>query len=177
MDIRDIDDVTFQDLFSPCRGCIYWEYPDRYDKTGFEDSERLKSEWFSKMKETFDSCGEILYIDGKAVAYCQFAPPRYIANIKEYEKFIAPTDEDSVVITCLYVKEGYRGRGFGKSLLKYVIEEIRKRGFRIVETYARDDSSNNPSGPTRLYLDYGFEKVASGEWERAHFSLLRLSLK
>ena len=57
-------------------------------------------------------------------------------NIKEYEKFIAPTDEDSVVITCLYVKEGYRGRGFGKILLKYVIEEIRKRGFRIVETYA-----------------------------------------
>jgi len=129
------------------------------------------------VKKTFGSCGEILYVDDQGVAYRQFAPPRYIANIKEYEKFIAPADEDNVVITCLYVKEGYRGRGFGKILLKCVIEEIRKRGFRIVETYVRDDSSNNPSGPTRLYLDYGFEKVASREWERAHFSLPRMSLK
>ncbi len=174
--VSDIDAKTFNDLFLPCKGCVYWEYPGKCGKVSSTEGSNLKLQWFERMWKIFGSCGKILYMNDKAVAYCQFAPPHHIENIGEYEKYIHAVSEDSVIITCLYVKEGYRGNGLGRRILENVIEEIRRKGYKLIETFARDDSSDNPSGPSRFYLANGFEKVACKTWENARFSLLRLKL-
>jgi hypothetical protein len=46
-------------------------------------------------------------------------------------------------------------------LLENIIEEIRKKERKTVETYTRDNSNNNPSGPTEFYLDKGFKIIES----------------
>ena len=145
-------------------------------KVSPEEGARLKLGWFENMGNIFGVCGKILYLDGEAVAYSQFAPPKYVENIREYERHVLPVGKNSMIITCLYVREGYRGRRFGQRLLDSVVEEVRRRGEKTLETYARDDSANNPSGPTQFYLGRGFKRVGKRRWGESCFSLLRLNL-
>ncbi|MDH5450086.1 MAG: hypothetical protein OEX77_04150 [Candidatus Bathyarchaeota archaeon] len=59
-------------------------------------------------------------------------------------------------------------------MLKHAINELKKRRFKAVETFARSGSSNNPSGPTELYLKEGFyvrEETSPG------YALVRLDLR
>ena len=66
------------------------------------------------------------------------------------------------------------GKGVGTQLLKFVINDLKKRGFKAIETFARSGSSNNPSGPIELYLKEGFyvkEKLSS------EYVLVRLDLQ
>ncbi|RJS88791.1 hypothetical protein DRO56_02955 [Candidatus Bathyarchaeota archaeon] len=54
----------------------------------------------------------------------------------------------AVPLTCLFIPDkAFRGLGLGKRLLEAVIRELRKRGFRALETFARSGDANNPSGP------------------------------
>jgi len=177
IEIRNIDGTIFVDLFHPCKECIYWECPSKCSKASSKEKAKIKLEWFKKVSSVFGTCGKILYANRNPVAYCQFAPPQDIENIKEYEKHVSSASRDDVIITCLYIRGGYRGRGFGQNLLMNIIEETRKKGCKFLETYARDDSNNNPSGPTEFYLDKGFKIIESKKWENASFSLLRLNLE
>ncbi|MEM2057748.1 MAG: GNAT family N-acetyltransferase, partial [Thermoproteota archaeon] len=79
----------------------------------------------------------------------------------------------AVLISCLFIAEKeYRGRGLGKLLLESIIEDLRKRGFKAVETFARRNNSNNPSGPVEFYLKNGFRVLR----EDPEFPLMRLEL-
>lgn len=51
--------------------------------------------------------------------------------------------------------------GLGRRLLNEVIDDLRGRRFHSVQTFARDDSSNNCSGPTKFWLAQGFSVVAT----------------
>lgn len=177
IEIRNIDGIIFDDLFHPCKECIYWECPAKCSKVSSEERTKIKLEWFKEISGVFGTCGKILYVNGKPVAYSQFALPQDIKNIKEYEKGVSPASRDGVIITCLYVREGYRGRGFGQNLLENIIEEIKKKECKTVETYTRDDSNNNPSGPTEFYLNKRFKIIESKKWKNVSFSLLRLNLE
>ncbi|RLI38377.1 hypothetical protein DRO64_11745, partial [Candidatus Bathyarchaeota archaeon] len=42
-------------------------------------------------------------------------------------------------------------------LLKSIIFDMKARGLSGIETVARKDSANNPSGPLKFYLKNGFE--------------------
>ncbi|RLF38919.1 MAG: hypothetical protein DRN21_04380 [Thermoplasmata archaeon] len=174
--IKNIDRSSFSDLFYPCKGCLYWEHPALFGKITAEEAAKLKLDWFESAAESFGPCGIILYSGGEPVAYCQFGPPGYFENIKEYESRISPTSEEAVLITCLYVRPGYRGKGNGRKLLQYLIRECKNRGIKAIETYARDDSDDNPSGPTPLYLSMGFKTIKSKKWGDLSLSLLRLDL-
>ena len=57
-------------------------------------------------------------------------------------------------------------------MLENLIAELRGRGFKAVETFARKSSQNNPSGPLELYLKHGF-KIKT---DRNDFPLVRLEL-
>ena len=174
--VVDVDEETVYDLFSPCRECTYWECPEAQQNFSPLELIKLKAEWFKKASKVFGSCGKILYVGGKPVAYCQFGPSPLFENLEEYSKLLFPLDDDAVVITCLYVKEGCRGRGLGSLLLREVLSDLRGRGVKAVETYSCDDSDNNPSGPTRFYLRNGFKVLRKGDLEGLTYSLVRLEL-
>lgn len=173
VEIRDITHENLRDLFLPCRGCLYWERGEALEFLPMEEWEKLKEEWFIYTLHSIGPIAKLLYFNGLPVAYCQFTPPDpgLIPGLQNYlELFTLP--DDSLFITCLYVKKPFRGRGFATRLLKKIIEDCRKREFRKIITIARDDSIENPSGPTSFYIKNGFTIVEKKKIGDMTFSLV-----
>ena len=163
--IRNITPENFGDIPKSCRSCIYWEYPEDFEKLRLVEQNKKrefcvekKREWFLKTLREFGSCGKIVYYRDKPIGYAQYASSTRLPQAKNYEsKHLGEPERGVVFLSCLYIPDKtMRGRGVGTLLLKQVINELRKRGFKAVETFARRSSSNNPSGPIELYLKEGF---------------------
>ena len=58
-------------------------------------------------------------------------------------------------------------------MLENLLVELRKREVKAVETFARKNSENNPSGPLELYLKHNF-KVKN---DKDDFPLVRFDLR
>jgi len=141
-----------------CKYCLYWEHPEKlYENSpGFEERAlEEKREWVKNAERKFGTCGKILFADGKAAVYSQYGPPAFFPNTEGYSS--GPPSEDAVFLACLFVgKREYRGLGLGSKLLVTILEELRGRGFRAAETFARKEGLENPSGPVELYLSHEF---------------------
>jgi GNAT superfamily N-acetyltransferase len=178
--ITNIDSHTFPDLFPGCRACLYWERPEMFgrDKGVPEEARaRAKAEWFENLTAVIDPCGKLVYVDDEPVGYCQYAPPEHLPGVSGYGKLAAPVGRDAAFISCLTVIEQHQRKGLGRRLLREVLDDVRPRGFRAVETFARNDSTNNCSGPTQLYLSEGFGVVATEIYPNgSSLSLVRLEL-
>jgi len=164
--IEDIREANLGDIPESCTGCLYWEFPQEFEKVKAEKAEaqkkseleQKKREWFVQTLKEFGTCGKIVYYNGKPVAYAQFAPSERLPNISDYEsKPVGKLGEGVVFISCLYVADKtLRGKGIGEALLKSIIEDLKRRGFKAVETFARRGNSENPSGPLEFYIKNGF---------------------
>ena len=183
IDIRDIDDQTFNDLLPECKGCLYWEAPGKFGediryehKLPKDESTEIKRGWFNTTRGIMGSCGKIIYDDGNAVGYAQYARPHFLENATEYSRELFPPSPEAILLSCLYVQTVHQGKGLGTRLLQAIIEDLRQRGYKALETYSRDDSPNNCSGPTTLYLENGFKILGTKKWGKAGFSLMRLEL-
>lgn len=154
-----------------CKYCLYWfskEYDNPTRKKN-EDKLQKKLQWLKNINNQFGNSGKIIYADGKAVGFAQYAPRDFLPRSLTYP--ISPSN-DAVLISCLFVPpEEFRKRGLGSQLLQNIIEDLRKRGAKAVETFARRNNSNNPSGPVEFYLRHGF-KVYKDDVE---FPLMRLN--
>jgi len=127
--------------------------------------------WLRRTLREFGNCGKILYVDGRGVGYAQYAPPEYLPNSAEYDS--GPPSDDAVLIACLFVaQQKFRGSGLGNHLLRSIIDDLRARGDRAVETFARKGDPENPSGPVEFYLRNGFRIHRDDE----EFPLMRLDL-
>ena len=168
--IRDITEENVGDIPEPCRRCAYWEDPKVSER---DEAELIKREWFKETLETFGTCGKILYVDGRAVGYAQYGPSGRFPNVKNYGSGpVGSVEEGVVLLTCLFISdEAFRGLGLGKRLLEAVIQELRRRGFRALETFARRGEADNPSGPMEFYLRRGFHVKDETDPE---FPLMRL---
>lgn len=114
----------------------------------------------------------MFYYNEKPIGFVQWAPTEYFPNIREYRS--GPPSEDAAFLACLYIpKEENRKKGLGTLILKTEISQIKQRGFKAIETFARKSSSDNPSGPLEFYLKNGF-KIKRND---SDFQLVRLELK
>lgn len=172
---KPLDTSTIHDLFPPCRACVYWEAPERFGSIQEEDAFTLKKTWVEETCRTFGTCGKLLYEESKVIAYAQYCPPHFLKTVEEYA-FLSPVSPDAIFISCLYVLEEYRTHKWGTYLLHEIITELKGRGCEAVETYSRDDSPNNCSGPTAFYLKNGFSLLKRKEGEGTVFSLVRKTL-
>lgn len=169
--IEDITPENTKEIPDPCKTCLYWENPTFKQSKELPQTEKAKYEaekaaWFLKTLKEFGNCGKILYVDNKPIGYAQYSTANKLPNIREYRAEKLGTTEESVAfISCLYISDkSFRGKGLGEKLLNEVIIDLKKRGFKAVETFARRGSANNPSGPIELYLRRGFkvkEKIDS----------------
>jgi GNAT superfamily N-acetyltransferase len=181
--VKDVSAANLHDIPEPCRGCIYWEFPEKFDKAKEEktssekraDSERKKLEWFARTMRKFGTCGKIAYYDGKPVAYAQFAPSKRLPNTNHYESYsIDKLKEGVVFLSCLYVTcKELRRKGIGETLLKNIINDLRGRGFKAIDTFARSGNPENPSGPLEFFIKNGF---IVKDQTNPEFPLVRLSL-
>ncbi|MBU7017078.1 MAG: GNAT family N-acetyltransferase [Theionarchaea archaeon] len=172
--VESVSKETIENLFTPCRECVYWEAP--HCETTATDTISIKKKWFEETLKTFGNCGKILYVERFPVGYAQYCSPHYLENAREYSK-VLPASPDTILISCLYVREGYRKKGLGTALLGSVLDDLELRGYCTVETYSRDDSPNNCSGPSVFYLKNGFAVIRKKEWENIPFSLMRYDFK
>ncbi len=157
--IKDITPLNLDEIPSPCISCLYWKDTSLIEKVT-EDSARkvLKKEWLQDLLQKYGFVGKILYLEAKPIGCAFYGPFKAFPSIKSYGSIKASPKE--AFLACLYItSEEYRGRGFGRALLKSVLEDLRKREFNAVYTFARRSSSNNPSGPLSLYLTEGFYVV------------------
>jgi len=168
-EMKDFNNRAITDLFSPCNGCIYWEAPEKFGKDEHgkpkvreDEAIEIKRGWFKKIRDMFGCGGKILYVEGEAVGYSQYAPPQLLPNIAEYSPQLFPPSPDAILISCLYIREEYQRGRLGTELLQTVLNDLRERGYHAVETYSRDDSANNCSGPT-LKMVSVYLKQRNGE--------------
>ncbi|RLE72011.1 MAG: hypothetical protein DRJ37_03810 [Thermoprotei archaeon] len=161
VEIVEVDENLFNRIPLPCRSCTYWEDPRVFDtRPPEEDRIRAKKKWYRKVLEEYGVCGKILFYKRHSVGYIEFAPPRFIERLGEYDsRWLSDSSNDRVFITCLYIISGYRRKGFGTLLLRDTLSQLKERGVREVYTYARLGSSNNPSGPLDFWLKNRFTIV------------------
>ena len=175
--VRGITRENLDDIPEPCRSCLYWEFPDDSEKVKLLKPElaRKKRAWFLQTLREFGNCGKLVYYGNNVVGYAQYAPITYLPNIESYESKLAGRSEDRIVfLSCLYITEkALRRRGMGIKLLESIILDLKTRGFKAIETFARKGLSNNPSGPIELYLKKGFQIKDETDPE---FPLVRLEL-
>lgn len=170
--IEKVNRDNFKDVPGPCRYCLYWQTIGPFDeKTLKPEMEQRKREWFNKVIREFGNCGFVAYLSGFPIGFIQYAPAKFFPRVGEYTS--GPPSEDSVFLACLYIaNKKEHGKGLGTAMLENLIAELRGRGFKAVETFARKSSQNNPSGPLELYLKHGF-KIKT---DRNDFPLVRLEL-
>ena len=179
-EIRDLSKSNLNDIPGICRRCTYWSFPEVFDnlktdERNWEVLEAKKKQWILETLRAFGNSGKILYYDDIPVGYAEYGPSNRFLNIKAYNLQPVGSIEDGVVfISCLYIADrNLRGKGMGRLLLNSIIEELRRRGYKAMETYALKDSPNNPSGPVDFYLKNGF--YVKNE-NNPHFSIMRLDL-
>lgn len=167
------------DIPKNCNQCLYWEYPEEFEKlrkAGKTDElVAKKKEWFLQTMKEFGVCGKIAYYDNKPIGYAQYCPSVFLPQTGEYGyKNVGTVEEGVVFLSCLYViDKKMRNKGVGTKLLENILKDLKKRGFKAVETFARKNSSNNPSGPVELYLKKGLYMKDSTVSE---YPLMRLDL-
>jgi len=155
--IEEVSKKNFKDIPNTCRYCLYWQTSGSFGEENLKpEMEQEKREWFNKVKGEFGSCIKVAYLSGVPIGFIQYAPAKFFSRVKEYAS--GPPSEDAVFVACLFIpnKEA-RGKGYGTTMLKNLISELKEREFKAIETFARKSSENNPSGPLELYLKNNFK--------------------
>ncbi len=170
--IENMINKNFGEIPNPCRSCLYWQTAGEYNETMLKpETELKKRKWLNTVTKAFGNCIKLAYANDAAIGFIQYAPAKFFPRTREYASG-TPSNE-AVFIACLYImKKEEQGKGFGTSMLKNLLAELRERDCLTVETFARKSSGDNPSGPMRLYLANGFEVKI----EKDDFPLLCLKL-
>jgi ribosomal protein S18 acetylase RimI-like enzyme len=149
--IKAVTKSSLRDIPEPCSHCIYWSFPEEFERRKSELSERKqeleakKRMWIMQALRAFGSCGKILYRNNAPVGYTEYGPSKLFLNIKMYKSKSVGRIEDGIVfLSCLYITDkSLGGRGLGRRLLEAVLANLKKRGFKALETYAREGSAES----------------------------------
>ncbi len=122
-----------------------------------KDSYELKKDW---LKKEFDNGYVFRRIDARAKVFIEYGPA---------EKGWLPVEAPNfLLVNCFWVSGQYKGKGFGKELLRLAIEDAKSQGKEGLVTVAGSTKFHFMSD-TKWLLKQGFEtyeKLSSG------FSLL-----
>ena len=122
-----------------------------------KDSYELKKDW---LKKEFDNGYVFCRIDARAKVFIEYGPA---------EKGWIPIDAPNyLLVNCFWVSGQYKGQGYGKELLRLVIEDAKSQGKDGLVTVVGTNKFHFMSD-TKWLLIQGFEtseKISSG------FSLL-----
>jgi GNAT superfamily N-acetyltransferase len=164
---------TFRLFPYSCQYCAYWESTKDFDeKVAQSEAEQMKRGWFENTSKRFGNCGILVYHNDEPAGYAQYGLPVFFPKVKEYGS--GPPSDEAVFLSCLYVpNRELRGIGIGKYMLEIVESDLRRRGYKAIETFARKGSESSPTGPLEFYLKNGFSIIT----ERDEFPLVRKELK
>jgi hypothetical protein len=178
-EIVNLSESNLDDIPGTCSQCVYWSFPEVFNGSELLESKQelknLKKQWSVRILKEFGNCCKILYYNGIPVGYAEYGPSNYFPKIMSYISQNIGIIEDGVIfLSCLYISDDKLWRKkLGTKLLLSIIEDLKKRGYKSIETFARKDSSDNPSGPVDFYLKNGFKIKNEVD---STFSIVRLNL-
>lgn len=163
---------TLPDLPERCRGCVFWELdPVRGEAASqAKRPEREKESWISAVLLDWGSCGRVVYVDGMAVGFVLYAPPRYVPRSAAFPT--SPVSQDAVLLMTAYLRPEYREQGLGRVVVQTVAKDLIRRGVKAIEVFG--DARWHRSAcvlPAEHLRAVGFKTV------RQHRSFPRLRLE
>jgi len=156
-----------------CQACLYWEHP-RIFKTrpDIERATSLKQKWIRK-RGGVTAWGFVAYVNETPVGFCHFAASPFFPMLREYQ--CGEVSPDSLLIACLHIASSMQGQGLGQRLRARVEEQASNDGFTAVETIARMNSADNPSGPVSFWRNSGYTLISLVYHDE--FALMRKALR
>ena len=169
----------FERLFEGRGGPMYcWCMPFRTMTPPYRsaDATAKKEAMFKRVAEN-TPIGIIAYINGEPVAWCSIAPlETHKPNIRGRGYVSDETNSKNVwVITCFFIRSGFRRQGMTAQLTKAGIEYARSNGAKIVEAYPVDYDSPSYTYMGRMgtFETLGFNQVGM-VGSRRHMTRLQL---
>jgi len=125
-------------LSAPCRSCLFWEL-DPVRRERVEDAGAEKDAWVSEVLREWGSCGRVVLVDDRPVAYAVYAPEAFVPGAAGFAT--APVSPDAVLLTTVHVQPAYRRGGLGRMLVQATAADlVRRGGFGAIEAFG------DPSG-------------------------------
>ncbi|MGZ0150392.1 GNAT family N-acetyltransferase [Kribbella sp. WER1] len=107
--------------------------------------------------------GLIGYVDDRPAVWCAVAPrTEYSAIVRSRALPIDDPDDPSIwAVNCLFVKNGYRGKGLTAPMIEAAVDYARTTGARILEAYPVKSMPGDPGrGVLSTFLAAGFAPYA-----------------
>ena len=178
VNLRNFKDLPRFRLFPySCRYCAFWETVDFSDKTSKKNAEETKWKWFTNVARRFGNCGFIAYLDMKPVGFAEYAPVECFPSVSKYDDLIP--SREAIFLACLYVpNRELRRKGVGTQLFQKVSSDLRDRGYKALEAFARTTDAPSDTvpdwytGPLEFFIKMKFEVLN----KRGQIALVRKEL-
>jgi GNAT superfamily N-acetyltransferase len=153
--------------------CMYGRIGPAYRKQAPDENRRE----FQRSMLSDDVPPGLLAFEGPtAVGWCQVTSVEAVPYLKKRWIWVEDREEKTWLISCLYVRKGYRRRGITRTLIEASIAHARQRGAKAVEAMPLDGSkspSATGTGYVSTFESAGFQAVAHRD---AAHPLMRLLL-
>lgn len=184
--IRPLDHASVERLGLRARTCVYWQTDDRQgqeDRSGqrgggeivapaVADPEFEKEAWISQVSLEWGVCGQIASDGDRAAGAAFYAPPAMVPRSTCFPT--SPVGSDAVLLAGLSEEQGAPA-GVRTALLGEVVEDLRGRGIKAIETFgvtsantglvtSRDScGARSCVAPSSFLIEHGFTIVADHE--------------
>ncbi len=132
-----------------------WEgcYCQFYLNTGTEENSDNREKACQRV-ETGEMDGYLAYLDDKVVAWCAAANSLLFPTLPD-------ADDQLARILCFNVDPDFRGQTIAGKMLDLVIEDLKFRGFDVIEAGPNSEGYGDKSyrGSLSMFLKRGFEVV------------------
>lgn len=158
--VRALTRDNVEHLALNCRSCTRWEldavHSARASRAGAGAA--AKAQWLSTTLLEWGSCGQVSYVDDQPVGYITYAPPAFLPGLAAFAT--SPVAPDAVGLATVYIDPMYRGRGYGRVLVRAAAADLVRRGVRAMEVIATEQSTSCLV-PAEFLRAVGFTTVRS----------------
>ena len=158
----------FEKLFGErgaCGGCwcMYWRLTNKeFEKHKGSGNKAL----MKKLIDENEQIGIIMYLEEDPIGWCSIAPRKNFIRLGN-SRILKPVDDKSVwSIVCFFIDKKFRRQGLSVKMLEGVIQNVKKKGAKILEGYPNEPQKNNMpaafawTGISSAFTSAGFKEVA-----------------
>jgi GNAT superfamily N-acetyltransferase len=132
-----------------CARCIFWQssLTDLSSPADHQDRGQIKLDWAEAVTAYWGYCGVVAVNDGETVGSLTMAPASHARRLGAFAS--TPVSHDAAVLMGVWVAEGLRGKGIGRSLVQSAAGLLVRRDIRALEaigTYHDGPSCMIPAG-------------------------------
>ena len=137
--------------------CTAWWVPtwDGWTDRTDEQNRQFRAELFKRRE--YD--GYLLYVDEKPVGWCQVGKRDRLAKLVRQYKL--QPNAAIWAITCFMIRPEYRKKGLAGYIVKVILEDLRKQGIKLVQSFPQRTKSREDGehwrGPENIFLKAGFK--------------------